>query len=121
MSEARTDRRNLDLATALEETRTRYRQENPASGEAFVRACDAMPGGNTRTILFYEPFPLTLPRAEGAHVTGSGRRAAGNRGVSGAKVRQSPRSVRAASLSTLRRCRSRWGKGISMPASLSFA
>jgi len=27
-----------------------------------------MPGGNTRTVLYYDPFPLTFARGQGARL-----------------------------------------------------
>ena len=67
MSDAATAR-NLDLDTALADARGRYAGANPASERAYQQACEALPGGNTRTILYYPPFPLTIARAEGARV-----------------------------------------------------
>jgi len=60
--------RNLDLGSALADARARYARANPASEQAWREACESMPGGNTRTILYYPPFPLTIARAEGARV-----------------------------------------------------
>ena len=30
--------------------------------------CRSLPGGNTRTVLFYEPFPLSMAKGEGARL-----------------------------------------------------
>ncbi len=60
--------RNLDLESALSEARTRFASANPESGKAYEAACEALPGGNTRTILYYPPFPLTIARAQDARV-----------------------------------------------------
>ncbi len=59
---------NADLETALAEADARYRAANPRSEAQYRRAEAAMPGGNTRTTLFYPPFPLTLARGEGCRV-----------------------------------------------------
>ena len=59
-------RSNLDLATALAEARAAFVAANPGSGARFEAAARVMPGGNTRTVLFYEPFPLCIARGEGA-------------------------------------------------------
>jgi glutamate-1-semialdehyde 2,1-aminomutase len=64
-----TDRQNFDVAAALEEAEARFRAANPASQQAFHQAQRSMPGGNTRTVLFYPPFPLTLAGGDGCHVT----------------------------------------------------
>ncbi|MFQ5959515.1 MAG: aspartate aminotransferase family protein [Alphaproteobacteria bacterium] len=60
--------RNIDIETALAEAERAYVAANPKSRAAWEAACHAMPGGNTRTVLFYPPFPLTLARGEGARV-----------------------------------------------------
>src|SRR5262245_52686935 len=61
-------RPNTDLATAVAEAETRYIAANPQSAERFAQTTAAMPGGNTRTVLHYSPFPLTLAGGEGAYV-----------------------------------------------------
>ena len=60
--------RNIDIDTALAEAERAYAAANPKSEATWQAACHAMPGGNTRTVLFYPPFPLTLARGEGARV-----------------------------------------------------
>ncbi len=60
--------RNIDLESALADARERFAQANPMSERRYQQACQALPGGNTRTILFYPPFPLCIERAEGARV-----------------------------------------------------
>ncbi len=60
--------RNLDLANALSEAEGRYIAANPASAARYEDACRSMPGGNTRSVIFYPPFPLTLAGGEGATV-----------------------------------------------------
>ncbi|HWL89067.1 MAG TPA: aminotransferase class III-fold pyridoxal phosphate-dependent enzyme [Polyangiaceae bacterium] len=53
---------------ALAAARADYVEKNPASRARFDAACAAMPGGNTRTVLFYEPFPLGIARGEGCRI-----------------------------------------------------
>ncbi|WP_315744833.1 MULTISPECIES: aspartate aminotransferase family protein [unclassified Bradyrhizobium] len=53
------------LALALAEATDTFAQRNSASAEQFERASLSMPGGNTRTVLFYKPFPVTMVRGEG--------------------------------------------------------
>jgi glutamate-1-semialdehyde 2,1-aminomutase len=60
--------RNLSLDAALAESRERYVAANPGSLAAHVEATAAMPGGNTRTVLFHSPFPLTMARGQGARL-----------------------------------------------------
>jgi glutamate-1-semialdehyde 2,1-aminomutase len=44
----------------------RYSEQNPVSLQRWKFATTSMPGGNTRTVLFFDPFPLCMDRAEGA-------------------------------------------------------
>lgn len=59
---------NLSIDTALSVARERYAAGRPKSRASFDRASGAMPGGNTRSVLFFEPFPLTLDRGDGVDV-----------------------------------------------------
>ena len=60
--------RNLTLDVALAEAEARYAADNPASAARYEDACRSLPGGNTRTVLFYEPFPLSMAKGEGARL-----------------------------------------------------
>ena len=62
------DRRNLDLETAVAEAERRYVAANPKSQARFEAARGVLPGANTRTVLHYDPFPVTLVRGEGARL-----------------------------------------------------
>lgn len=66
---AEASRRNLDLKAAADEAERRYVAVNPRSRERHERASANMPGGNTRTVLHYSPFPLTWAAGEGATLT----------------------------------------------------
>lgn len=59
---------NFDVAAALEEAEARYAAANPKSAALQEAACHGMPGGNTRTVLFYPPFPVVLKGGEGCRV-----------------------------------------------------
>jgi glutamate-1-semialdehyde 2,1-aminomutase len=59
---------NATLDAALDEVHRHYTQRNPKSFAAFADACAAMPGGNTRTVLFFKPFPLRFARGDGARL-----------------------------------------------------
>lgn len=61
--------RNITLDTALSEARERFAAANPLSRERHRRAAASLPGGNTRAVLFYEPFPLTFTGGDGCRVT----------------------------------------------------
>jgi glutamate-1-semialdehyde 2,1-aminomutase len=56
------------LKDALADVKERYRAANPKSLERWKKAHDVMPGGNTRTVLHYEPFPATMIKGEGAYL-----------------------------------------------------
>jgi len=64
----RSIRANFTLADALAASEARYTEANPTSLAQWQRACGVLPGGNTRSVLFYPPFPLTLARGEGAYL-----------------------------------------------------
>ncbi|HET8995773.1 MAG TPA: aminotransferase class III-fold pyridoxal phosphate-dependent enzyme [Acetobacteraceae bacterium] len=60
--------RNADIDAALTEAKEAYVARNPKSFSRYVEATAVMPGGNTRTVLFYEPFPIAIARAEGCRL-----------------------------------------------------
>ena len=59
---------NIDLAAALAEAQEQYRARNPKSLAQHEEACAALPGGNTRSAIYAEPFPLTMARGDGAYL-----------------------------------------------------
>lgn len=61
-------RRNMSLEDALGDAERRHTAANPKSAARHEAALEVMPGGNTRSILFYPPFPLTITRGEGARL-----------------------------------------------------
>jgi glutamate-1-semialdehyde 2,1-aminomutase len=56
------------IETALAAAHRRYADANPTSRARHEAACAALPGGNTRTVLYYDPFPLAIARGEGCHI-----------------------------------------------------
>lgn len=56
------------LQNALKQAHERYVQRNPRSQEQNQKASAVLPGGNTRTVLYSAPFPITLESAEGCYV-----------------------------------------------------
>jgi len=62
-------RQNYDVAAALADAEARFAEANPKSGAAYAAACAGLPGGNTRTVLFYPPFPLMLSRGDDCRLT----------------------------------------------------
>jgi glutamate-1-semialdehyde 2,1-aminomutase len=59
---------NADIDAALAEAKEAYVTRNPNSLARYVEATTVMPGGNTRTVLHYAPFPLAMVRAEGCRM-----------------------------------------------------
>ena len=58
----------MGLTEAVRVEVQRYAARNPLSAERHARATRSMPGGNTRSILHFDPFPLAFERGEGAHL-----------------------------------------------------
>ena len=56
------------LAEAIDRAVERYTERNPLSARQYERAVQVMPGGNTRSVLFYGPFPLAIARGEGCRL-----------------------------------------------------
>ena len=69
MSNAAPLRRNADLGQAIADAYARYTAANPKSHDRHRAAMDVLPGGNTRAVLYYPPFPLTFVAGEGCRVT----------------------------------------------------
>lgn len=45
-----------------------YRASNPRSGALYERAVQALPGGNTRTTLYVQPYPFYFERGQGCFI-----------------------------------------------------
>jgi glutamate-1-semialdehyde 2,1-aminomutase len=56
---------NAALPERLRAVEAAYRAANPRSEAAYVAALGPMPGGNTRSVLHFSPFPLTFARGRG--------------------------------------------------------
>jgi glutamate-1-semialdehyde 2,1-aminomutase len=61
-------RPNEGVAEALDGSIARYIEANPASAALHRRAQSAMPGGNTRSVLHFDPFPLYMAESSGARL-----------------------------------------------------
>ncbi|MBN8942955.1 MAG: aminotransferase class III-fold pyridoxal phosphate-dependent enzyme [Rhizobiales bacterium] len=59
---------NIDIEAALAEVREQFVARNPESRKQHEAACAVMPGGNTRSVLFYAPFPLVIAEGRGCRV-----------------------------------------------------
>jgi glutamate-1-semialdehyde 2,1-aminomutase len=60
--------RNADVDAALAAAKEAYVARNPKSLARHVEAAAVMPGGNTRTSLHYDPFPIAVEHAEGCRL-----------------------------------------------------
>jgi glutamate-1-semialdehyde 2,1-aminomutase len=54
------------LHNVIEDALAKYKAANPLSDAAEENALQYLPGGNTRSVLHFEPFPLTMVKGEGA-------------------------------------------------------
>ena len=54
------------ITSAYTSAEDAYISRNPASQAIYKSATDCLPGGNTRTVLYYAPFPLSVTHANGA-------------------------------------------------------
>jgi glutamate-1-semialdehyde 2,1-aminomutase len=57
------------MTTTLDHLISDYRDQNAKSYQLFQRAQDSLPGGNTRTGVYMDPFPLYSELGAGVHVT----------------------------------------------------
>ena len=57
-----------ELDRAVAEAHDRYRRTHPASAAADARARRVLPGGNTRSVLDFAPFPFRVRSASGAEL-----------------------------------------------------
>jgi glutamate-1-semialdehyde 2,1-aminomutase len=57
------------LDAALAEAVARHVARNPASARLHREAADVLPGGNTRSVLYFPPFPPYMASGEGCRLT----------------------------------------------------
>ncbi len=65
---AEAELRNADIEAALRDAKEAYVGRNPVSLARYVKATAVMPGGNTRTVLHYDPFPVAMVHGEGCRL-----------------------------------------------------
>ena len=56
------------IAEAVAKAAEVYAQRNPRSASQYEQAARVMPGGNTRSVLYYSPFPLAIARGDGCRL-----------------------------------------------------
>lgn len=59
---------NDSITQAYAATEKAYITRNPKSREIYQAATECLPGGNTRTVLYYGPFPLSITHAQGSQL-----------------------------------------------------
>jgi glutamate-1-semialdehyde 2,1-aminomutase len=57
------------IASAVSDAHSKFLASNPSSAKAHNGALDHMPGGNTRTVLYTQPFPLSIKSGTGNTLT----------------------------------------------------
>ncbi|KAL5604401.1 hypothetical protein BROUX41_002373 [Berkeleyomyces rouxiae] len=60
---------NGSIEAAYSAAEARFIAKNPKSQELYENATAHLPGGNTRSVLFFKPFPLYISSASGCTVT----------------------------------------------------
>ena len=55
----------INMERALEAATARFVERNPKSRELHQSALASLPGGNTRTLLYIAPFPISLKNGKG--------------------------------------------------------
>jgi len=61
-------RSNASMEAAMADAHARYAAARPASAALHAKARGALAGGNTRSVLFYLPFPTAMTRGEAARL-----------------------------------------------------
>lgn len=56
------------IESALADAYADYTERNPRSLARHEAASEVMPGGNTRSVLYYAPFPLGVARGQGCYL-----------------------------------------------------
>ena len=62
------DGRTVTLDSALGQAIDHYRATTPKSHRLYKVACESLPGGNTRTILHYDPYPVSITKGSGVQL-----------------------------------------------------
>jgi glutamate-1-semialdehyde 2,1-aminomutase len=57
-----------EVVAAVQSAASEFARRNPGSAALFERAQKVMPGGNTRSALHFDPFPLYIAESAGAYV-----------------------------------------------------
>lgn len=69
LAQAESARPNDLLQRAVEQAEQAYIERTRESAAANERACAHLPGGNTRTVIHFAPYPLRIVSADGPEIT----------------------------------------------------
>ena len=58
-----------ELKSYLDKILAVYEESRPLSKELYTRACNSLPGGDTRTATYFAPYPSFMASGEGAYMT----------------------------------------------------
>lgn len=58
----------MDLSEALAQHKAAWHKRYPESARQHQAATEVLPGGNTRSVLYYDPFPLVMASGQGSHL-----------------------------------------------------
>ena len=61
-------RKNFSIEAALLDAESRFAARHPTSQKMIERARQFLPGGNTRSVLFFKPFPFVVARSAGCKI-----------------------------------------------------
>jgi glutamate-1-semialdehyde 2,1-aminomutase len=56
------------ISVVLAKAHVRYEDRNPKSKQLHITSSEHLPGGNTRTVIYSQPFPLVFKLGDGAHL-----------------------------------------------------
>ncbi len=59
---------NTEISQALDDAKAAYAKGNPNSAALHAKAIPSLPGGNTRSGIHFDPFPIMFRRGEGARL-----------------------------------------------------
>jgi len=59
---------NDALDRARQDSEQRFRERTPESHRHFLAASEKLPGGNTRTVIHFHPYPVRIVHTEGARL-----------------------------------------------------
>ncbi len=58
----------MDIKEYYAKETEEYRKRTPQSGEMYQKACNYIAGGETRSVSYYHPYPLTIARGSGCEI-----------------------------------------------------